>query len=96
MSSWKLRKQSAGGMNDVVVFVGPHPTHTHQNAGTLKLTDAELQELDAVLAAPVADVVAAWVNPGPVPAYHNAMKAKLRADWPVLAAALDKLTEGQG
>lgn len=98
MSSWKLRKTSAGGMNDVTVFVGPHKDHTHQNAGELKLTDAELAELTSVLALPeaVGKVVEAIRNEGPVPGYHRAMQNKLRQEWPTLAAALDELLRVAG
>lgn len=33
----------------------------------------------------------AWMQPGPHPAYHDAAKAQLRKQWPVLAKALDGL-----
>lgn len=35
----------------------------------------------------------AWVDAGPVPEYHEAMKEKLRAEWPTLANALDEATK---
>lgn len=40
---------------------------------------------------PVKEVKDAWNVPGRAPGYHSMMQAKLRQDWPVLAAALDRL-----
>lgn len=37
------------------------------------------------------EVSSAWNDPGPAPGYHRKMQAKLRKEWPVLAAALDRL-----
>ena len=37
-----------------------------------------------------AAIMAAWMNPGPHPAYHRAMKAEVRRTMPVLATALDR------
>lgn len=39
------------------------------------------------------DVIKAWTDPGPVPAYHYAMQDKLRREWPALAGALDRASE---
>lgn len=41
-------------------------------------------------------VIDAWVIKGPVPAYHDKIKNKLRREWPTLAKALDELTEEEG
>lgn len=35
----------------------------------------------------------AWTVQGPVPAYHEAAKDRLRIEWPTLAEALDDLAE---
>lgn len=35
-------------------------------------------------------IQAAWLDEGPVPAYHEHMQFKLRRDWPSLANALDE------
>ncbi len=42
------------------------------------------------------DAVKAWVIPGPVPSYHEAMKARLRGDWPVLWHAMEALARYDG
>lgn len=47
--------------------------------------------LEAVNAA--AEVAAAWNDAGPVPAYHRIAQERLRREWPVLAAAVEKLAE---
>lgn len=36
-------------------------------------------------------VVRAWADPGPYPMYHYAIRAQVRHQWPVLAAAIDAL-----
>jgi hypothetical protein len=38
------------------------------------------------------EVFLAWNDAGPVPAHHRREKARLRAEWPALAGALDQLT----
>lgn len=38
-------------------------------------------------------VVRAWLYPGVNPGYHQRKMDELRRDWPVLARALDELTE---
>lgn len=38
------------------------------------------------------EVFNAWTDAGPVPAYHQRMKYRLRQEWPALAGALDQLT----
>ena len=35
-------------------------------------------------------IMAAWMNPGPQPAYHRAMQAEVHRTMPVLAAALER------
>jgi len=40
---------------------------------------------------PQEQVVAAWTDAGPVPSYHYAAQARLQAEWPALAQALDRL-----
>lgn len=37
------------------------------------------------------NVLEAWMNPAPVPAFHDAVKDATRRDFPALAAALDRL-----
>ena len=37
-----------------------------------------------------AAIMAAWMNPGPQPAYHRAMQAEVHRTMPVLAAALER------
>lgn len=39
----------------------------------------------------VMEVIKAWVDEGANPGYHRYMQRQLRADWPTLASALDKL-----
>ena len=43
---------------------------------------------------PLDAVVAAWSNPGRVPAYHAYMQVRLEREWPLLAHALDRLVQG--
>lgn len=47
----------------------------------------EIQKTEADLI----KVRSAWNDPGRAPGYHRKMQNKLRKEWPVLAAALDKL-----
>ena len=42
---------------------------------------------------PLDAVVAAWSNPGRVPAYHAYMQVRLEREWPLLARALDRLVQ---
>ena len=44
----------------------------------------------------VDNVVNAWTDPGPQPAYHAAVVDDLRKRWPVLARALDNLVTYEG
>lgn len=41
--------------------------------------------------AAAAKVAAAWVNPGPNPPYHLAMKNQVRENMPMLSRAIDDL-----
>lgn len=43
------------------------------------------------MTAAIAAVLAAWTEPGPRPDIHEVAKARLRAEWPALASALDQL-----
>lgn len=45
----------------------------------------------AVLAA-AEQVQAAWINAGPVPAYHIAMQMRMLQEWPLLFQAINNLT----
>lgn len=36
-------------------------------------------------------IVKAYLDPGPVPAYHYRVKNELRQNWPVLAYAIEQL-----
>jgi hypothetical protein len=44
----------------------------------------------------VAQVVDAWTIAGPAPSFHTRMQSKLRHEWPVLAAAIERLATQHG
>lgn len=52
-------------------------------------TRGDIRSAEARLAA----IHSAWMDAGPMPDYHEHMKAKLRRDWPVLGKALDEATK---
>lgn len=45
----------------------------------------------ATQGSPSEAVLEAWINPGPVPAWHRAAQQEVRDAMPVLAAALDRM-----
>ncbi len=55
-------------------------------------TDAGLRRFDNV--DPVDAVVRAWTTPGRMPAWHARAQRVVRSAMPVLARALDRLSEG--
>jgi hypothetical protein len=58
---------------------------------------AYLRELQGQLAAvrsPAITVADAWMDPGPVPAYHRKWQERLRTEWPTLARAVEQTVAG--
>lgn len=55
------------------------------------IKDLEAELIEDLRGMELEKVKDAWNNPGRVPGYHRKMQNKLRKEWPVLAAALDRL-----
>ena len=53
----------------------------------LEETDKEVEELRRR----IDTIITAWENEGPVPEHHQRMQQFLRANWPTLALAIEKL-----
>lgn len=63
---------------------GRHQLAVERALGVPSRVELADRDLEAILAA--------WNEPGPVPAYHEQHKAWVRRYWPTLAHALDAAT----